>query len=80
MPKWRNWLSSSVNYLEAATISCPIICSGLRSFPARYASAKIFECGRSRNPNRVRGEIIQRFFDGVEKFTHQIGYWNGVRL
>ncbi|HEX5802503.1 MAG TPA: 3'-5' exonuclease, partial [Azospira sp.] len=28
-------------------------------------------------PEQAEGEIIQRFFDGVEKFTPQLVSWNG---
>ena len=34
-------------------------------------------CGRSARPSDGEGELIQRFFDGIEKYTPQLVSWNG---
>ncbi len=55
---------------RVVTISCT-----LRSFSASGGdSFKVFSLSE---PDASEAEIIQRFFDGIEKYTPQIVSWNG---
>jgi hypothetical protein len=61
---------------RTATISCNCTCSASSPFPACCApeGLKVWSLAE---PEQGEGEIIQRFFDGIEKFTPQIVSWNG---
>ncbi len=74
--RWRIWRSRCAARRPAA-ISCSITCTALRRSPACCARATISECGRWAKPDEDEGSLIQRFFDGIEKYTPQVVSWNG---
>jgi predicted PolB exonuclease-like 3'-5' exonuclease len=61
---------------RAGTISCRTICSGC-VISCALRAGKDFRVWSLAEPEQGEAEIIQRFFDGVEKFTPQIVSWNG---
>ena len=44
---------------------------------ARCARARRSRSGSLGEPDRAGGELIQRFFDGIEKYTPDLVSWNG---
>ena len=76
MPTWRRSSSSAAAPPPGRT-SCRSTCSASSRSRASSASATRYACGRSASPVETEGELVQRFYDGVEKYTPQLVSWNG---
>ena len=74
-PKWRNSPSSSG--ARNGNRFCPHHLQRVAVISCALRAGKDFASGPWPSPEQNEAEIIQRFFDGIEKFTPQVVSWNG---
>ncbi len=72
-PRWRFTSAAP----RPAPISCRCICSAWWRSRARCALGDTWKVWSIGGPSDGEGQLIQRFFDGIEKFTPTLVSWNG---
>jgi hypothetical protein len=74
--RWRNLPFSSAA-LPAVNDFLPLHLQRVAVISCALRVGKDFRVWSLAEPEQGEGEIIQRFFDGIDKFTPQIVSWNG---
>ena len=68
---------SSAGARRPAAISCRIHLQRVVAIACALREGEGFTSGRSASPETASASSIQRFFDGIEKYTPQLVSWNG---